>query len=324
MTEPPLAVRFFSGIFAATVEFLHEPLRSFAIELVRDDGGYDEDEILLAATSRFSDLFVLPMMAAITATMEAPGPPVRANDVPPWLPPDLVDLARAMLDEILPRIDFTEYRESFFANGCQNRTDLDRSLSLDKILLLPYDGYPVAWVPRPSIIAELTRSIEPDERPQVLSDNREAVLDDCLNVLADIEDEQVHQHVELAIEAAEVARGGRYRAGQALATTLFDTLLRGYYDQNTVGVRGYYKSIQRLARLGAAEFRHDLTALPIAAALEEFFPSKGNPVPATYNRHASSHAAGNLQYSLPNSLVSIMLVTSMLRDDYEKRRSTSS
>jgi hypothetical protein len=50
----------------------------------------------------------------------------------------------------------------------------------------------------------------------------------------------------------------------------------------------------------------------VADALQRFLPHNGDPVPVVYNRHASAHAVGDVQYTEANALVAVMMAVSML------------
>lgn len=50
--------------------------------------------------------------------------------------------------------------------------------------------------------------------------------------------------------------------------------------------------------------------------LETFVP--GDPIPVEFNRHASVHAAGAVQYHPANALIALMIATSLLREAQEE------
>jgi len=51
---------------------------------------------------------------------------------------------------------------------------------------------------------------------------------------------------------------------------------------------------------------------PIWAAYEQFWTNRGDPVPRTFARHASTHAVSAAQYTRTNAVLAAMLVTSLL------------
>ena len=61
---------------------------------------------------------------------------------------------------------------------------------------------------------------------------------------------------------------------------------------------------------------------PVWAAYSTFWVSKGDPVPRTFTRHASAHAVSTAQYSRTNTVIALMLVTSLLwvLEDQDRRQ----
>jgi hypothetical protein len=52
--------------------------------------------------------------------------------------------------------------------------------------------------------------------------------------------------------------------------------------------------------------------LPVLPALNSF--NGGDPIPDTFNRHASAHAVSATQYTEVNTMIALMLTTSVLRE----------
>jgi hypothetical protein len=49
-------------------------------------------------------------------------------------------------------------------------------------------------------------------------------------------------------------------------------------------------------------------------AIEHYRGDQGDPIPTRFNRHASTHRVGGIQYTRSNSLTSLMLVVSLIRE----------
>ena len=65
------------------------------------------------------------------------------------------------------------------------------------------------------------------------------------------------------------------------------------------------------------QFRRACVLAPVALALEDFWSP--NPPPVIFNRHATAHRVGHDQYTEANAIVSVMLISSILREAEESR-----
>ncbi|MGW3875981.1 hypothetical protein ACWD95_43635, partial [Streptomyces sp. NPDC005069] len=92
-------------------------------------------------------------------------------------------------------------------------------------------------------------------------------------------------------------------------------------DNLLQGKQGRFDSYKRVAsRLPQVdpdestilEFRQACVLAPFVSACEDFWAP--DPVPASFNRHATVHAAGPTQYTEANALTAIMLAVSVLRE----------
>lgn len=181
-------------------------------------------------------------------------------------------------------------------------------------------GVPLVWVPGPAIVADLASAPDAAARGAILEASASQISGDCSAVLAEIARPELKELTALAAEAAGAFRAGFPAAAQALATNVFDTLLRDVTRRGTilapVPERGWYWHVrQQLEPVGdetmMTEFRQACVMAPALPALQTYTP--GDPVPATFARHATAHGAGPAQYTEINVVISLMLATSMLR-----------
>lgn len=159
-----------------------------------------------------------------------------------------------------------------------------------------------------------------DDRPNVLADNREEILHDCEDVLADnVTQGRLDDLVDATREAIAVLRQGQAMSAQALASNVVDTALRHAIPPD--GARYYGKVLEQIKQsqdCEMRELRRSATFWPVVDALQPFWPHNGDPIPDSYNRHASAHAVGGIQYTDANALIAVMLATSMLRELQEE------
>jgi hypothetical protein len=285
--------------------------------------GLNEDEIAMKIGNKVVPIALLPYYWSYFAALESPGPP------PPQLDSLLADMfdskacaefARRKLDELLLTVDHTAIRTHFLRHGAPNWVDIDDdSVSVASIGRLAEAGIPITWVPPARTIVALVHA-SPDEYAAVLAHHSSDIVGSCREVLAQVNSPALVEQTELAREAVEVARLGQFKAAQALASSVFDTVLRRWFDPSVIGGRGYYKNVRKmlLEQDGASGYRERATLAPVANSLADFIPSRGDGIPATFNRHASSHAAGRIQYTTGNSLVALMLTISLLREVQER------
>ncbi|MCU1661503.1 MAG: hypothetical protein JWR58_1568 [Pseudonocardia sp.] len=57
-----------------------------------------------------------------------------------------------------------------------------------------------------------------------------------------------------------------------------------------------------------AEMRWGFVHMPAIVVLDEFWEYKGDPIPTKFNRHATVHAAGRVQYTPANAVLATSLV----------------
>ncbi|MFH8365129.1 hypothetical protein ACH4FV_36890 [Streptomyces anulatus] len=190
------------------------------------------------------------------------------------------------------------------------------------MIRLMQEGVPLAWVPPADVIRQLLAADGVSSRSKVIDDSRPEILASCREALAEVTDIRLAAQRELLEECVRAIEKGMFSSAQALAANVWDTLMRGMAFANpewlTKG-RWSYRQIKRSvpsveAEEDAAigEFRRAAIFLPLAKTLEEFFHPQ--PVPPSFNRHATAHAAGTVQYTASNAMTALMLAVSVLRE----------
>jgi len=244
---------------------------------------------------------VVPPVVDLTAQLQKQlsmfdWPQVMPAPLIPRAQLDLIRPIQANLSALLPKIDLTPLIEAFRRNGPPNWEGLDDDVLLGTLFEIAEGGIPTAWVPRAAVLEALVDITEVD-RPAVLVDYSAEVLEDCERLCDQIAAVDLQEQVVLLHEALQVAEIGHLAAAQALAVSIFDTVLRRTFKPKKIA--GYYKAVKdaiedhrETAPLG--EMRWGLVHAPALIVLETFVP--GDPIPVEFNRHASVHAAGAVQY----------------------------
>ncbi|MET9436855.1 hypothetical protein [Streptomyces sp. NPDC006551] len=183
-------------------------------------------------------------------------------------------------------------------------------------------GIPLVWIPPAQVIDDLV-SADAETRSEVLVASRDAVLRSCRDRLGEVAGPNLAHCVKLLVESVDVAEHGSWGAAQALAASVWDTLIRGL-ARNSVELQ---KPSRRGPRFEYPHFRDQLPRFsddtllsrvrsvcvlePIHSALTAFH---GGVVPEVYSRHATAHATSPRQYTVANSLIAMMLAVSLIRE----------
>ncbi|WP_331763946.1 hypothetical protein [Streptomyces anthocyanicus] len=248
---------------------------------------------------------------------------VAASFTPAWkiqLAPHLLEgLAQAIapLQPTLDRLD------SMMPENWQGQR-----LPYKDMILLMQEGVPLAWVPPAGVIRQLLAAEDATERAEIIDDCRPEILDACTETLETVTDIRLTTQTALLAECVQMTERGMFNGAQALAANVWDTLFRGLAFGNSAWLteKGWwsYKRIQeRIPSFDVGkdstigQFRKAAVFLPFPATLEEF--RRPQPVPHAFNRHATAHATGAVQYSAANAMTALMLASSVLReiDDQE-------
>lgn len=173
--------------------------------------------------------------------------------------------------------------------------------------------WPLVWVPEPGVVVALVNAPTAD-RDAVLLSHRDTILSNCAAVLDECAGEVVAELVPYAKEAVEVAKDGHVRAAQAQAAAVVTTVLEVHLEFPTLGqaARDLTFDPDDIS-LDRARIGYILSCIP--QSLTKFGAHAGGaPIPEHFNRHATLHRVCDVQYSLRNALVSLMLVTALLRE----------
>jgi hypothetical protein len=283
-------------------------------QIIRDSGIFAPPQAMIAnflgspaMTSYLQSVARSPAIAAIAESAAA------AIDIRSLLPN-----YQQLLGRLAPKIDMAWFAELFRRHQPANwndAVDADEVHTLD-LLDLAKEGWPTTWVPGAPTLRALLLA-DPDDRAEVLIAHRGDVLDDCDAALAPIDHGPCLDHAQLLTQAVAAVRAGVPGPAQALAANIIDTAIRA-----TMSPWQSYKHWLRMqpddTDFTIGQLRHVATMAPVRPALDNFHD--GDPIPATFNRHATTHAVGAIQYTELNALVAVLLAVSITREFHEQHR----
>nr|WTB31857.1 hypothetical protein OG781_22330 [Streptomyces sp. NBC_00830] len=152
-----------------------------------------------------------------------------------------------------------------------------------------------------------------------------AVVEDCRKVLTDVDRTDLKPEADSLNDCLDSIDRGKYAAAQTLASTVLDTVLRAMVraDASLQNNGGFTFSIvaRQLPKATMDTTVGQFRAYCLNTSIHTVYaPYFGPPVPAAYNRHASSHAAGPTQITPANALAAVMLAVGLLRELEETQR----
>lgn len=180
--------------------------------------------------------------------------------------------------------------------------------------------WPIVWVPEASVVAALVHAA-PTDRDQVLLDHEATVLGNCDDALDECSGTVILELVPYAKEAVLVARDGHRRVAQAQAAAVITTIVEVHLEFANLGDarRSQDLDMDEIA-FDRARLGYILSCIP--RSLTNFGDRGGGaPLPDYFNRHATLHHVCDVQYTPVNALVSLMLMTALLRelDEYDRK-----
>jgi hypothetical protein len=225
-----------------------------------------------------------------------------------------LEQVRRQLDQVLK--SQRAVREAWDAALPPNWRTLDPDTAMAAAEVTEESGLSLVWVPRASIVEKLVGAAGA-ERDQVLLENEAAILADLEACLGEIGENGLEELTSFAVEAVTAYRGGCPAAAQALAANVLTTVM---HVQLTLGT--FEEARREFERLSPDQtsFRY-LRAAAIYSAVrrgvEIYYGREDEPIPDEFNRHASTHRVGEVQFTPTNGLASLLLLTSLLRElDY--------
>ncbi|WP_446212205.1 hypothetical protein [Micromonospora sp. IBSANI012] len=192
-------------------------------------------------------------------------------------------------------------------------------------------GIPLAWVPRREIVRMLVAVPTRSALSEVLAEQCPLVVEDCAEAVSECVDERMQDQVPLAEAAIAAYRTGHVEAAMALAVSLGEPLaawastprVRVYDSRDERDAwerrRGRNKYLWAKLELEANPldpsfgFTAQLVMAPIPRFFTPWFPRSGDSPPDALSRHVVAHQPTVKHFTPENSLLAIMLMASLLR-----------
>ncbi|POG43093.1 hypothetical protein BV881_33760 [Streptomyces sp. ZL-24] len=260
--------------------------------------------------------------ARLTATLGAATENIRRTMAASIRPAPKVELPMSLRETlakaVAPLLPVLERLDAMMPGNWRGQR-----LDYRDMVRLMQEGVPLAWVPPADVIRQLLAADGASSRSKVIDDCRPEILASCREALAEVTDQRLAAQRELLEECARAIKGGMFSSAQALAANVWDTLMRGiaFANPDLLTSKGTWSyghikrnvpSVEAEEDATIGEFRRAVVFLPLAKTLEEFWHPR--PVPPSFNRHATAHATGSVQYTASNAMTALMLAVSVLRE----------
>lgn len=174
------------------------------------------------------------------------------------------------------------------------------------------DSIALYGVPRAAIAEALIRADSAAKRREILGRRWKAISADCRKGVEGVESKSVTPYVNFARAALDALDGGHAAAAQALAGSLIDSLLTGYFGKD----RRQYTPDKKGKRTTKAydEFtvRQFIVFAPMWHTYQQFWVDEGDPVPTTFSRNATAHTVSPRQFNRRNTVQALLFATSVL------------
>lgn len=182
----------------------------------------------------------------------------------------------------------------------------------DAATFISETGWPIVWLPRRDVVEALVAA-PADDRDKVLIAHRTELLEDADRVLDDVTWAELAYLADCARETVATLRHGHDRPAQAFTGSILTGLLQGPMQYSRLSdARDAFDA--NWEEESVSVIRFVLITSTIPSALANFYPHRGDPVPARYNRHALAHVPDPTQLTETNALVGLMLVVALLRE----------
>ena len=223
--------------------------------------------------------------------------------------------ASDFLKELPTRADLR--RGLFPANLCAvDDIELDKC---EHIML--NEGLPIAWVPRPATLEAIFSAPNAAKRRAVFGSRWRGIITDCEVLLKSMQSAQTAPYVGYALKSAQGLREGHHEMSQAFTATTLDSLLQKQLGQP---LRRDVLGRKRFDSEGFTS-RQFFAFSQLWGIHRPYFPSAGDKIPLSFNRHGSVHGVSRRQYRRINAVIGLAHLTSFLwfvDTTYTRRRPT--
>lgn len=180
---------------------------------------------------------------------------------------------------------------------------------VEQVVML--DGIALYGIPRTVIAQALIEASSTGARRRILGSRWKAISADCRSAMETCQSASVSSYASFAVAALDALAGGNPQAAQALAASVLDTVVNGYF-----GSKRYSLTPNRRTTTSAEydnfTVREFIAFAPMWQAYQKFRVEDGDPIPRTFSRHASVHGVSSRQFSRRNAVQALMFVCGLL------------
>lgn len=174
------------------------------------------------------------------------------------------------------------------------------------------DGISLYEVPRTEITTEIIFATDASQRRAVLEDRWREIAADCREVVARHSHEEMRELVVTAVSAIDALDSGNPRAAQALTASIIDATLRDRLKSKRRDYMPSRSGKRTTAAFDELSVRTFIAFAPIWQTYQHYDPDEGDPIPATFSRHATAHTFSSGQYTLANAVQGLMVAVGLL------------
>ena len=208
--------------------------------------------------------------------------------------------------EPLKRISFSALRIPANLQGIDGAT-LEE---IEQVVMI--DGIPLYGLPRKPITVKLLKATGAGERHSVVDSEWRNISEDCRATVKECDAKSVVRYSSFAITALDALDAGHIEAAQAMAGALIDTIVNSYFGEARCNYTPDRKGKRTTAAYNKLNIRKFIAIAPLWQAYQQFHPLNGDPVPATFNRHATAHTVDPQQYTRGNAVQGLMFACSLI------------
>ena len=187
------------------------------------------------------------------------------------------------------------------------------SIDLEEIqTVVMLDGIALYELPRKEIAIKFLKASSSSALRDILGSKWKEIAADCRETLKSCRYAKLSQTVEFAINAIDALDSGNFPAAQALVSCLIDTVLRHFFlEIRPQLVPG--KANKTSVKFQDFPINQFIALAPIWQAYQSFYPDRGDKIPRTFNRHATTHTVSKWQYCRRNAIQGLMLLCGMIK-----------
>jgi hypothetical protein len=197
---------------------------------------------------------------------------------------------------------------SFYPSNLQDIEDLEFE-EVEAVVML--DGIALYGLPRQELTEKLIRAETTAARRAILGRRWRAISADCRAAVDACNSSTVAPYVSFAVAALDALDGEHTEAAQALAASLLDTVVNGYFGKQRFDLTPNRKTTTP-AEYEKFTLREFIVFAPIWQAYQKYKTEDGDPIPNTFSRHASVHGVSARQFSRRNAVQAVLFVSSLL------------